>query len=248
MPNLTLPGVSTENWGEIYNTAIEVLNAYIAGVENTFNNHNHNNTYASKEHNHETLEALIAGKSDEGHNHDDRYMASNLIAQALDDKADYHHNHSMSDISDLANLTANLSNATPTVVPSGLGITSPSVVLDVAGVSCLHEWVVAYRFNNSLIGYQIKSQATQIQIAKPPADAGAWQNGQATMQITIKQKNLVNGSESLPVNINLEISQYNYIPLASIVQALESSTQFKTDLGTILANMVVLEAWQQQSQ
>jgi len=68
------------------------------------------------------------------------------------------------------------------------------------------------------------------------------------MQITIKQKNLVNGSESLPVNINLDISQYNYIPLASIVQALESSTQFKTDLGTILANMVVLEAWQQQSQ
>lgn len=179
-----------------------------------------------------------------GHNHSSADITD--LDVLLAEKADKKHAHKLEEIIDIVALTADLSNTTPTVVARGLSDTSAAVILDLAGVDCLHDWSVSFRYNNDSFEREIRSQSSSVQIPKASADADCWDGGRAVMHLRIKQRNLLTGSMSLTVALDLDIFSYNYISVSSIVQGLESSVQFKQDLGTILANMVVLEAWQQQ--
>lgn len=59
------------------------------------NNHKHDEYYTEEEINNvvSNLEALISGKSDTGHNHDDRYYTTTKIGELLSDKASKDHSH-----------------------------------------------------------------------------------------------------------------------------------------------------------
>ena len=207
MPNLTLPGVSTENWGEIYNTAIEVLNAYIAGVENTFNNHNHNNTYASKEHNHETLEALIAGKSDEGHT------------------------HHLADITDMPNLNINLSTIKAQIKAHTGTSNMSSRIKIIAGLENLTDsffaWTITVKWChpsniNTFETETLEELSKNIYIHKPEANSVIWdENGQSVLKIQIRALNLFNSTQSIISDeLSVVVSAFQGLTADDMVTAL----------------------------
>lgn len=222
---ITLPDGDDQAWGETYNTAItdikNAINSLGASADKGVGTGA--DQVASGDHTH-------GGYASEGHNHDEAYSPEG-------------HKHTFQEIEGLSNLGANCQGTTPTVVPSGLGTQSHSLILNVSGISCLSSWIIGYTYNNSIYSQGLISQTTQIQIAKPPADSNVWVNGKANVTITIQQKNVINNSVSDVVSITLEVWMYNYISMDALVQQIVAHSQFVTAVGNEVAQKAIIEAY-----
>lgn len=227
MPNITLPGIGTENWGELYNAAIEALNTYIGTLEN----HNHNGVYAVEGHAHSAYETALAGKSNEGHT------------------------HSIADITDMPDININLAGVL-SVIQSWSGSDKMRYAVKVvAGIDGVTRppflgWTFNVKWchpsNASAIETEtIESLSNQKSILKPPADSAVWNDqGKCIMRVTVRGMNPFNGSVSTTsTELSAEVNAFHAITASEMIAELVSNGEALTQMAAGFAsNAVIMNA------